>query len=96
MNEESIIKRFEINIQQIANDILFGSSIMKENNSFEEREKIGREELWKSMQRCRCSREEFRKAFEEYAEAIKEIYFEIGVNVGICIQLELLLKPEGI
>lgn len=81
-----------LNVQQIADMLQCGGNATTDERSFIEREKAAKIKMQNFLRIRHYNAEETGKIFEQYGKVIQSIYFEIGVQVGICMQVELLLK----
>lgn len=100
--EENSIKQYQIkyfenineslDIQQLSNMIQFKAAAIHDKRSLFEREKDAKKRMINSIKMRACDTEKVIEDFEQYGKVMQNIYFEIGVQIGICLQAELLLK----
>lgn len=83
-----------LNVQQIANMIQFGDNAVIDERSLDEREKAAKTRVLNFLRIRHRNVEEIAEIFEQYGKVIQSIYFEIGVQIGICMQAELLSKHD--
>lgn len=81
-----------LDIQQLANMIQFGGSVVIDENSLAEREINAYEILTISLKPYNFDMQKILEKFTEYSEVIQSIYLELGIQAGICLQTELLSK----
>lgn len=74
--------------------IQYGDKIVTDDRSLLKREKAAREKMVFAASRMNCNTKETVKIFEQFGKAMQSLYFEIGVNLGICLQAELLLEQK--
>ncbi len=79
-----------LNIQQLANTIQFGGSVVIDENSLAEREINAYKILIDSLKSHNIDIQKTLKKFTEYSEVLQSIYLELGIQTGICMQTELL------
>lgn len=79
-----------LNIQQIAGLIQYGSGVVIEHQGFLAREKAAKEKILNSIRKHNCDSKGIMDELEKYEKVIQTMYFEIGVQIGICMQAELL------
>lgn len=79
-----------LNVQQIAGLIQYGSGVVIEHEGFLTREKAAKEKILNSIRKHNCNRKGMIDELEKFEKVIQTIYFEIGVQIGICMQVELL------
>lgn len=105
MNKETIkdcqtkyfadISRY-LNVHQLTSLIQYGADADDDNRKLSEREKVAKERMINSVKMRKCDTERVIRGFEEYGKTMQSIYFEIGVQIGICLQAELLLKQDKV
>ncbi|MCI8370796.1 MAG: hypothetical protein HFI75_00075 [Lachnospiraceae bacterium] len=83
-----------VNVQQIISMIQYGDKILIDDRSLLKREKMASEKMLYAVSRLDCNTKETVEIFEQYGKAIQSLYFEIGVEMGICLQAELLLEQK--
>lgn len=83
-----------INVQQLISMIQYGDKEIKDNRSLLKREKTAREKMVYTVSRLDCYTKETVSIFEQYGKVMQSLYFEIGVQLGICLQAELLLEQK--
>lgn len=81
-----------INIHQLINLIQYGANANDDGSDLIERQKVAKKRLVKSIKIRGRNTKRILEAFEKYGEMIQLVYFEIGVQIGICLQTELLLQ----
>lgn len=83
-----------LNLQKMADATQYGERAIVDNNSFMKRQEEAKERLVKSLQSQNFNSEEIVKVFEQYGEILQAIYFEMGVQIGICMQSEILKNEK--
>lgn len=81
-----------LDVQQIADMLQCGGNVTIDERSFIEREKAAETKMLNFLRIRHYNVEETAKIFEQYGKVIQSMYFEIEVQIGICMQVELLLK----
>lgn len=79
-----------INMHQLANLIQYNAGAADEKADLLEREETAKMRMVNSIKMRKCDTEKIVSGFEEYGDVIRSVYFEIGVQIGICLQAELL------
>lgn len=98
--ENEVIKEYQlsyfkdisraIGIHQLANLIQYNAGAADENADLLEREEAAKMRMVNSIKMRECDTEKIVGGLEEYGDTIQSVYFEIGVQIGICLQAELL------
>ena len=98
--ENEVIKEYQlsyfkdisraIGIHQLANLIQYNAGAADENADLLEREEAAKMRMVNSIKMRECDTEKIVGGLEEYGDTIQSFYFEIGVQIGICLQAELL------
>lgn len=83
-----------LSVQQLISLIQYGDKTIIDDRSLLKREKMAREKMVYAVSRLDCNTKETVEKFEQYGKAIQSLYFEIGVQIGICLQAELLLEQK--
>lgn len=105
MNKDTI-KKYEtryftdisryLNVHQLASLLQYGADADDENRDLSEREEAAKERMINSVKMRKCDTEKVISGFEEYGKTMQSTYFEIGVQIGICLQAELILKQDKV
>jgi hypothetical protein len=103
--ENKVIKEYQvsyfkdisraINIHQLANLIQYHAGAADEKADLLERERAAKMRMVNSIKMRACDTERIISGFEEYGDTIQSVYFEIGVQIGICLQAELLKNKSN-
>ncbi len=103
--ENKVIKEYQvsyfkdisraINIHQLVNLIQYHAGAADEKADLFERERAAKMRMVNSIKMRACDTERIISGFEEYGDTIQSVYFEIGVQIGICLQAELLKNKSN-
>ncbi len=83
-----------LKVHQLVSLIQYGVDTDGENGKLPEREEAAKERMINSVKMRKSDTEKIISGFEEYGKIMQSIYFDIGVQIGICLQAELLLKND--
>lgn len=84
-----------IDIQQLVSLIQFGAGTVDDKRKLVEREEAAKLKMVNLSKKYNCSSEKVIGEIEQYGKIMQSIYFEIGVQIGICLQAELLVKQRA-